>query len=109
MNSKPGSERMIMTVLEASVAPDQWDTLRQKFAENSSRTPPQMVQSFLVQNAADPTMWQIIGIWRSRSALENYRQSTETPGGILMFRSVGAEPNLMILEVAAHAQPASVS
>jgi hypothetical protein len=28
-------------------------------------------------------------------ALEEYRRLVETPGGVLLFRSVGAEPTLM--------------
>ena len=37
----------------------------------------------------------------SREALAEYRRSVEVPGGILIFRSVGAEPTLSIFEVAA--------
>jgi hypothetical protein len=94
-----GNEGMVMTILEAHVAAEQWATLKQTFAEGSKRTPPQMVQMFLVQGTADPTLWQGISVWRSREALEEYRRSVQTPGGILMFRSVGAEPTLTISEV----------
>ncbi len=108
MSSKSGSERMVMTVLEAHVAAEQWDAFRQLFAERSSWTPPQMVESFLVQSTGDPTLWQIIAVWHSRQALDEYRQSTDTPGGVLMFRAVGADPTLTILEIAVNARPAAV-
>jgi hypothetical protein len=52
-----------------------------------------------VQDTGDPTRWRGISIWRSRSALEEYRRSVPTPKGILMFREVGAEPVLSIFDV----------
>ncbi len=109
MSSNNGSERMVMTVLEAHVASGQWNAFRQLFTEKSSSTPPQMVESVLVQSTADPTLWQIIALWHSRQALEEYRQSTGTPGGVLIFRAVGANPTLTILEVVVNARPATTS
>ena len=99
MSSEANLETMVMTTLEAHVASEQWDTLRRTFAENSNRLPSQMVQTFLVQSTTDATLWRGISIWRSRQALDEYRRSVETPGGVLMFRSVGAEPTLTIFEV----------
>ncbi len=99
MSDKASPEKQVMTILEARVAAEQWATLKQAFAEGSSHMPPQMAQMFLVQGTADPTLWQGISIWRSREALEEYRRSVETPRGVFMFRSVGAEPSLTILEV----------
>ncbi len=106
MSDGASSDRMVMTVLEAHVASDQWETLRKVFSESADHLPPQMVETLLVQGTADPTLWQGISIWRSRKALEEYRRSVETPGGVLFFRSVGAEPRLTILEVAASFRPA---
>jgi hypothetical protein len=94
---------MVMTVLEAHVVTEQWEVLRQIFTEHSSTIPPQMVQSLIVQSAADPTLWQIISIWHNREALQEYRRSVETPNGILMFRSAGAEPTLTIFDVVVEA------
>jgi hypothetical protein len=95
------SEKMVMTVLEAHVAAEQWDALQRAFSEGADHLPPQMVQTMLVQSTSDPTIWQGISIWHSRAALQEYRRSVETPGGVLFFRSVGAEPTLTIFEVAA--------
>ncbi len=106
MSSQTNPDRMVMTVLEGHVAAEKWDALRQTYTQGSNRLPSQMVQTLLVQSAADPTVWQVIGIWRSRKALDEYRRSVETPGGVLMFRSVGAEPTLTILEVVADFRPA---
>jgi len=40
-------------------------------------------------------------VWR-REALDEYRRSVETPGGVLRFRAAGAEPTLSIFDVAVH-------
>jgi quinol monooxygenase YgiN len=101
MQTREQSDAMIMTVLEAHVEPDQWESLRQAYTSAGSKLPPQMVETFLVQSTSDPKLWRGISIWRSREALEEYRGSTETPGGVLIFRAAGAEPALSIFAVAA--------
>jgi len=95
---------MVMTFLEAIVPSEKWDILRQTYAEKTKRLPPQIVQSYLNQSSTDPTMWQIITLWHSREKLEEYRASVETPGGVLMFRMVDAEPTLLIFDVIVHAK-----
>ncbi len=98
----------VMTVLEAHVAPERWEDLQHAFASGGGQLPPQMLQMFLVQSAADHSQWRAISVWRSREALDEYRRSVETPGGVLFFRSAGAEPALSIFEVIDH-QPATAS
>ena len=100
MSDDASREKMVLTVLTAHIASEQWAALRKVFSESSARLPPQMVQTFLIQGTDDPTLWQGISVWRSREALSEYRRSVETPGGVMMFRSVGAEPTLAIFEVA---------
>ena len=90
---------MIMTILQARVASEQWEALQQAFEAQSKQRPGQLLQSFLVQITTDPTAWQVIGLWPSREALEEIRRSTETPGGVLMFRAAGAEPTLSLFEI----------
>jgi hypothetical protein len=99
------AERMVMTILEAHVAPERWTELEHLYTTTGSRLPPQMVQTFLVQSTNDTMLWRGISIWRSSEALEEYRRSVETPGGILMFRAVNAEPTLSLFEVAVALQP----
>jgi hypothetical protein len=103
---------MVMTVLEARVPRAQWGALEQTHRERMGpeRLPPPLVRTLLVQSAGDPEVWQLIALWRSREALEAYRRSVATPGGVVLFRSVGAEPRLAVYdvaqEVAAPAPPA---
>ena len=92
----------VMTVLEAHVAPERWEALQQAYASGGGKLPPQMLQTFLVQSAEDRTLWRGISVWRSREALDEYRRSVATPGGVLIFRSAGAEPTLSIFEVVDH-------
>ncbi len=40
-------------------------------------------------------------VWQSRQALDEMRQSNETPRGVLIFRAVQAEPVLSVFDVAA--------
>ncbi len=99
---------MVMTILEAHVAPENWATLEQASQQGGSRLPAQMAQVFLVQSAQDATLWRLISLWRGRAALEDYQRSVETPGGVLLFRAADAEPALSIFEVAVqHSGPAA--
>jgi hypothetical protein len=95
-------DQMVMSVLEAQVVPEQWAALQQSYETRARVLPPQIVESFLVQSATDSTLWRILTVWRSREALEQMRQSGETPTGVLIFRDAGAEPSLTIFSVRAN-------
>jgi len=93
---------MIVTMLQAQVAEERSSQLTEAFNEGSRSLPPPIRESFLIHESGTNT-WRVFTVWESRDALDAYRQSVDTPGGVLMFRSVGAEPNLSIHEVASHA------
>ncbi len=90
---------MVITILEANVDAKDWSDFKNDFKERIAHLPPQMLQTFLLQDTADQTLWRIISVWKSREALEEMRNSGETPTGVLMFRNVGAEPKLSIFNV----------
>jgi len=92
---------MVMTILEAQVAPDKWTALEKAYQDMSLRLDPGLVQTFLVHGVKDPTLWRIITVWESREALDKMRQSNETPRGVVMFRAAGAEPTLAVFDIAA--------
>jgi len=94
---------MVMTILEAHVALENWAALERAYQVETEHIPPEINQTFLVHSTADSTIWRIITVWRSREALEEMRRSTETPAGVRMFRAAGAEPTLSIFDVVAHA------
>lgn len=94
---------MVITILEAHVELDKAAFLKDAYTKGLNDLPPQMVQTFLIQNVTDPTLWQIISVWKSREALDEMRNSGRTPAGILMFRAAGTEPKLSIFSVSAFA------
>jgi hypothetical protein len=94
---------MVVTILEAHVDAGYWDTLKADYQSRIVQLPPQMVQTFLLQDAADQSLWRILSVWKSREALDEMRNSGETPEGVVMFRHVGAEPTLSIFTVPASA------
>ena len=95
---------MVITILEARVEPDMAPALLAAYQNGLSHLPPQMKQTFLVQDTTDKNIWRILSVWKSREALDEMRSSRETPEGILMFRAAGAEePKISIFEVAAYA------
>jgi hypothetical protein len=94
---------MVMTIVEAKVARENWPALKEAYEAGTERPPSQLVETFLVHESPESTLWRIVGLWPSREALEEMRQSTGTPGAVLMFRAAGAEPTLSVFDVAAHA------
>jgi heme-degrading monooxygenase HmoA len=90
---------MVITILEAHVAEQNWSALKNDFRSRTAELPPQMIRTYLLQDTADQTLWRIVSVWKSREALNEMRNSGETPTGVLMFRNVGAEPQLSIFNV----------
>jgi quinol monooxygenase YgiN len=91
---------MVLTILEATVAPERAPDLQAAFRTAATQVPPGLIRSHLVRAAAEPARWRIETLWTSREALAAMRQ-TGTPAGVLMFRAAGAEPSLSLYEVAA--------
>lgn len=90
---------MVITVLQGHVKAENWSAFQIDYQSRILELPVQMVQTYLLQNTSDPTLWQIISVWKSREALDEMRSSGETPAGVLMFRNVGVEPELSIFRV----------
>lgn len=93
---------MVMTILEARVRKENWNTLKTAYQQAAEERDSGLVQSFLVQGSKDNEIWCIITIWESREALNAMRESTETPRGVLIFRSANAEPSLSVFDIAQH-------
>jgi len=94
---------MVITILEAHVGAENWTAFQDDYKNRTAQLPSQMLQTFLLQDVADQTLWRIISVWKSREALDEMRNSGETPEGVVMFRNVGAEPKLSIFNVPASA------
>ncbi len=98
---------MVITMLEAHVAPEQWDALRASYAARA-RPPASgpIVESFLIQGTEERNDWRIVTVWRDLAALEAMRSSGETPTGVVIFREANAEPRLTIFNVRANPRAA---
>lgn len=94
---------MVITVLEAAVAPDARTTLVAAFESAIQALDPGIVETFLAESTKDAGRWQIVTVWSDRNALDAMRASGETPRGVLIFREAGADPTLSVFDVAAHA------
>lgn len=101
---------MVMTILEARVAPERWDALRNSY-EARARLPASggIVESFLIQGTDDASTWRIVTVWRDQESLDAMRGSGETPTGVLIFRDADAEPRLTIFTVWANPRAPSGS
>lgn len=95
---------MVITILEAQVAPEKATTLEATFKQAIEHLDAGITQTFLLRNTKEQALWQIVTVWESREALETMRQSGETPRGVLIFRSAGAEPVLSVFGVVSHAK-----
>ncbi|MCA1737132.1 MAG: antibiotic biosynthesis monooxygenase [Actinobacteria bacterium] len=89
---------MVVTMLQAQIDKDRSGQLIESFEAGRRNLPEAIRESFLLHEL-NSDLWRIMTIWESREALDRYRTSEETPGGVLMFRSAGAEPDLAIFDV----------
>ncbi len=91
---------MVVTVVDAEVEPERVaDLLAAWDGVTGGQLPPGLQESFLMR-AGDA--WRIATVWESREALDEMRRTTDTPGALRVFRAAGAEPKLMVFEVARH-------
>ena len=95
---------MVMTVLEAQVVADQVETLERAYRDGTVEVPPDIVETFLVRDTGQTSLFRIVTVWSSREALDRMRASGVTPKGVQMFEAAGAVPELSVLDVLVHRQ-----
>jgi hypothetical protein len=89
----------VLTVLEALVPQGRQADLQSAYRSAADEAfPPGLIRSILAQATNDRSRWRIETLWESREILEAMR-GKGTPRGLLIFRAVGAEPTLTILDV----------
>jgi len=96
---------MMITIIEAHVAEENWPLLEQAYQRSSGHTPPGLEQTFLIHNIEDKDLWQIITVWKGMASLQQIQQSIEsgvTPRGALIFREAKAETTHTVFEVVQH-------
>jgi quinol monooxygenase YgiN len=92
---------MVMTILEAHVYPRQWATLQDAYKAGIKQLDPGIVGTYLIQKANNAEVWQILTVWKDQEALDAMRKSGQTPGAVRMFRSAGAQPEMVVQNVVA--------
>ena len=93
---------MMITVVEAKVAEENWPLLEQAYRQGPQQLPPGLERSFLVHSLENRGQWQIISVWSGMPSLQKLQQSIESgviPRGVLIFREAGAEPTHTVYEV----------
>ena len=96
---------MMISIIEAHVAEENWPLLEQAYQRSSQQTPPGLEQTFLVHSFEDRDLWQIITVWSGMASLQQIQKSKEsgvTPRGVLIFREAHAEPIHTVFEVVQH-------
>ena len=93
---------MVVTVLKADVDAHRIDDLESAYRQAVRELPNAIAETFLVRDARQPSTFEIITVWTSRAALDAMRASGVTPKGVQIFQSVGATPELSILDVLEH-------
>lgn len=99
----PKEAHMVMTILEARVPSGRLADVERVFREGMAVLPPEIVESYLVRDTQDPSLFRLTTIWRTMEDLQKMRQSGEKPKGVQMFEAVGGKPTLSILDVVVHA------
>jgi hypothetical protein len=90
----------ILTIIEGEVAESQWGILKDKYESfDKNSLPSSLLSSHLIQDINEPEIWRIVTIWESLEEMKKYRASVETPAWILVFKTVNAEPKLVINEI----------
>lgn len=94
--------KMVMTVLEAKVAPDRINDLESAYRLGTAKLPPEIVETLLVRDTIDETAFRILTVWASRDALAKMRASGEKPKGVQIFEAAGSTPKLSVFDVVVH-------
>ena len=91
----------VLTEVRATVGPDRVDDLVAGFRQLlRSSTPDGLLRTELLRGPEG--QWRIQTLWRDKAALDAMRAASEPPAAPSLFRSVGADPSLTVLEVTAY-------
>lgn len=89
----------ILTEVSAVVAPEREADLLAAYRELVTRPlPAGLVRTELLTGQGG--RWRVQTLWRDRAALEAVRAAPEPPAALRLFRSVDAEPEVALFDVA---------
>ncbi len=90
---------MFVTILRGQVAHENWDRLQVHYDRLVSSLPEGLLDTYLIQNYQQPTLWEIVTIWTSEEAFESVRAQKKTEAAELLFCDSGALPDLQGFQV----------
>ena len=93
---------MIITIIEAQVPSNRWFDLEIAYKDKIKHNPPQLRETFLIQDNKDRKVWRIISIWHSMSEYEEAVKSMLEDTCMQIFREVDVQPTRRIFDVPAH-------
>ena len=92
---------MILVVWEAQVPQEHWAMLQQTYKDVQASRPEAIRQSWLVQNAHEPTLWSILALWDTGEAALADEQAPTAASAAHVFRVVGVTPRKTVSTVEA--------
>ena len=92
------AQQAVLTEVSAVVPAAAQEDLVAGFRELLARPLPDgLLRTELLHDGTDT--WRVQSLWHDRAALDAMRAGPEPPAAPVLFRSVGAEPRLTILDV----------
>ncbi len=93
---------MFVVTMEAQVPPEQEERLTRAFAHVMKHRPDSVVQSMLMRDNLDPTLWRVLTVWDSREAADAYYVSNTNLPGAYVFHLSGLVPTATSSELIAY-------
>ena len=93
---------MVITILDAEVAENNWQALKDAYAKETVNIPEGIHQTFLIQSQSQSSSWRIMTHWRSQEDLDHMRQTEKIPPAIRVFQAADATPSLEIWNIEIH-------
>jgi hypothetical protein len=87
---------MAAAIFEATLSPEQAAELARLMEEGRPTRPAGVLTVALLY---DGDRGQLVAIWKSRDALEQYVAETDVPRGRELMRKVGVEPTMTVVDV----------
>ena len=89
----------VVTIVEGQVKEAQWQKLVESYENLLMDKPEGILQSFIIQERSEPTLWRLITFWESMEKLKAMQESYPTPPGIKIFKDRGVNPEVAVFHV----------
>lgn len=90
---------MFITILRGQVAHENWVRLQLHYDKLVNSLPEGLLDTYLIQSHEQPTLWEIITIWKNEEAFEKGRAQKKTEAAELLFCDSGSIPEIQSFQV----------